>query len=408
MNSKLQAAILLVLFMLAGCSAPVATPTIQPSAQATNAPLLPTATITAIPSATSTPEADFPEGCINLNTTNYDPAALNGFLYVLGSFSEAHLLDPRTNQYLDVDKNGQSIFFPRLISPNKKYMLAEDDKYNYMLRTADQVIRTNLSIPVEWFFPRWLDNEHIAFLSTKAPKQDVIIFNPFTGEQQSIHLNLPNSYAVQINSFTTIFYYFIDPSLKRILYTGQSGRLILWDLETQKEMASLPSPAEIYLLPFAWSPDGTKYVTPWPEGSGEKPLANELYVFEMNGKLEELTNLNQKYAVADVELPTWSPDGRRIGFWLKIGSSDSNLLELRQWLAILDTQTLETTVYCLADKPRPSQAYHIVWSPDGQQLIVRFGSRLGGNLTPILVDLVHQTKAVINTQNMSVEDWMAP
>jgi WD40 repeat protein len=193
-----------------------------------------------------------------------------------------------------------------------------------------------------------------------------------------------------------------------VIYNNKDGGVVLWDLETNREMNSLWPLEETSFFPYQWSPDGTKFVTPRSD-TISATTNNELYMVNMmDGKLEELTHFNLKYPYASVHLPAWSPDGHHIGFWLRIGDSNSDPRKLRQWLAVLDTDTLETTIYCLADKPQSGPSSGIVWSPDGQQLIVTFGSQLDGTLTPILVDLVHQTKAVLDTQNMLVEDWMAP
>jgi hypothetical protein len=387
-----------------------ATQVIQPSSDTSNTKAPSTPTITVLPSATKRVEGGAPESCIDLNLTDFNPKSINGFLAVWDSNDATHLLDVRTKQFLDVDKNGNQIFSPHHISPNKKYLLAEDTTGDYfILRTADEVIRKNIPFEQDWLIPGWIDNEHVVFLSLKEPKQDVIILNPFTGEQDTIHVNIPDANIERFSSVYRVVYYFIDPTLKRVFYNDQVGNLILRDLGTQKEIISLPPNLYAsFLFSNVWSPDRTTMVTPWPERGALHPPANELYILNLDGKFEQLTKLNQKYAFANIEEPSWSPDGRHIGFWLRIGDGKSDPLKLRQWLAVFDTDSLETTIYCLADKLQPWEAGSVVWSPDGQQLIVNFGSRLDNTLESILVDLPHQTQAVINTQNMEVNDWMAP
>jgi Tol biopolymer transport system component len=156
-----------------------------------------------------------------------------------------------------------------------------------------------------------------------------------------------------------------------------------------------------------WSPGGTKIVTPWPKGATW--LANELVTIDMDGNTTKLTNFNESYSFANLEDPVWSPDGQHIGFWLKVSNADnSNPSDLRQWLAVVDTSSLETQIYCMAYSIPIYPAFSIVWSPDGQQLIANI--RLpNGDMQPTLVNLINQTQTIIDgTQGMRVKDWLAP
>ena len=406
MNPKLNLLLLFILCVSVSCSSFPATPEIQPTVQETNTPTAAASTITAMPSATLDP--DSPEGCINLKPVDFNPTEINGLLVLYDTNSIIHLLDPKTNQFVDIDKDGNRIFNATyILSPNKKYMLAGSPTSEYLiLKTADKEIITNVKIS-DSTQARWLDNEHVSYLSLKQPEQDLIVFNPFTGEQQTIHLDLPNAEIMEYSPSQRLVFYFIDPTLRRVIYNTKDGGVVLWNLETNKEMTSLAPPAESSFFSFQWSPDGTKFVTPFTDRFF---AANELYMFSMDGKLEQLTHFSQKYSYASVELPAWSPDGQHIGFWLRIGDSNSDPRKLRQWLAVLDANTLETTIYCLADNPQPGEFSEIVWSPDGQQLIVSFGSHLKNNFKSILVDLKRQTQAAFDfdAQNMAVYDWMAP
>lgn len=411
MKSKLGFLMSFILLMSVSCSPTSATHYVQATLPVSNTPALPVATLKTVPSPATVAKTGSPESCVNLNMIDFKSIEFTGYLLVSGSNSENHLLDPVTKQFLDVDQDENQIFTPLLLSPNNKYLLALPNEGDYfILRNANEVIRTNIPVLNDWVQPRWLDNEHMAFLSTKEPKQDVIVLSLLTGEWQSIRLDLPNAKIEQYAPSIKIAYYSMDPSLTRVFYNDRDGKLVLWDINAQKEIDSLSPPAyeAAFLWRHMWSPNGKRVVTPWPEGWGLNSLANELYVFDMDGKLKQWTNLNSKYAFANVEAPSWSPDGRHIGFWLKIGDSGSDSRKLRQWLAVLETNSLEMKVYCMADELRPWQAFPVVWSPDGNQLIVNFGSQLDGTLTPILVDLVRKTQAIIDTRNMLVEDWMAP
>ena len=201
----------------------------------------------------------------------------------------------------------------------------------------------------------------------------------------------------------------MDPSLKRVVYNDQSGRLVLWNLDVQKEMASLPLAADTTQFGAGgWSPDGRKFITISPgrfqlAPSGESiPAANELFMFDVEGNLTRLTHYNQDLLFANIDLPLWSPDNRRIAFWLTAGDDTSSPKNFQEELAIFDTSTLETKVYRSASTSGTHAS--LVWSPDGQQLIV---ANWDANLT--LVDLAHETKSVIpGTDATWAADWMAP
>ena len=387
------------------------TPVIPVSSQEANTPTLPSPTITVMPSATKN-ALDLPEDCINLKSVDFNPIEFNGLLTLFGTSSN-HLFDPKANQNLDIDESGNQIFYPGLISPNKKYVLVSThnngNNIYFDIRTADRIIRKDIQIPDSWIFGRWLNNEEMAFFSL-VPEEYVNIFNPFTGDTKKIRPELPNALVMDFSSLFKIIYYYIDPTLKRVIYGDQDGKLILWDIEARKEIVSLPalvkpngylaSPVEVF-HPFGWTQDGRKFVTPWPISESNQPLANELYVFDMSGELKKLTNLNKEYSFAEIDIPIWSPDGGRIGFALRIGKTDANPRKPDQWLAILDTSTLETKVYCLAIDTS------VIWSPDGQRLIINIDGTSRDHES-ILVDLINQTQTVINTNSMYVYDWLSP
>lgn len=407
MNSIRYIRVLFISLVLFSCSSPTASPNFNPTPEGTKfpaSPVQPTMMVTL--STTKAADTNLPEGCSDLVSISADPSKLEGLLYIRDGL-DYHLFDPKTKQLMG--PNGENTQpFNGIISPNKKYILAlistEEHERSYILRTVDQEIKSSILIPAKWIGDKWLDNEHVSFHNLLKPNE-VIIWNPFTGDQKSIPVSLPSPETVQIGPNGTLVYFDIDPTLKRVLFGDQNEHLILWDLESQKEMASLPAPAQAGgFLPSQWSPDGKAFATSWPFTK----QANELYVFHMSGNLTAITNLNEKYAFANTGAPVWSPDGHHIGFWVTI-SDDANVdpEELRQWLAILDTTTLETQIYCLPFSKPSLPAFPIVWGPDGQQLIANTRSS-NGDMKPTLVDLKEQTQSILDTGGMFVEGWMTP
>jgi len=424
-----KTASLIFIFMLLGCGSintPTVTSVTQPSIEVTKALPTPVPTVTAIPSATKNEETDLPESCINLTRTTLNSSAIEGLLIIMdwANWDTNYLFDPQAWQKMDVVDGGQKSFNAYLVSPNKENMLASismnDGKSYYVFKTPNKVSKINIPLPDNWIFSWWPDNEHMVFY-TLEPYEYLNSWNLFTGEVKRIKLHAPNAVDEYFAPGLNIVHAYSNSTLERVFYGSKDGRLILWNLQTNKEIASLPKPlqaegssAETFSPYYGgWSPEKEKLITPWPIWFGDmKPPANELYVFGMDGNTSQLTELNQKYAFANAEDPVWSPDGRQIGFWLKIGDGNSNPLGLHQWLAVFDTNIQETKVYCLANGIPTEHAWNIIWSPSGQQLIVNIDLP-NRNYSPVLVDLIHQTQSVLDlpdmgtvNPNMLVEDWI--
>jgi hypothetical protein len=415
MNTHKLVVTLLLSFILLGCSPAAVTPSIQANPTETNVTVTslpaPTATIAA-PSATLEP--DFPEGCINLKETPLDISALNGLLVVedWNNYND-YFLDLKSNQILDIEEKKQLSWdalttnvSTTKVSPNKKFIQAYLRGKNHdILGTVDEIIKTyDTQGQEDWNRGRWLDNERMFFQYWEYPHGDtIVIYNPFTGEQKEIQLELPSPYIVIDGGGRAAWVRAdIDPSLKRVLYNDKDERLVLWDLDTQQEIASLPAPTD--LSTGSWSADGTEFAIPWPSSTS---VATELFTMDVDGTVTQLINFNQKYPFANVDTwPSWSPDGRHIAFWLKISNvANADPKNLRQWLAITDKTTLDTQIYCLSPNKPPTHGGNIVWSPDGQQLIVNT-EVLSKEVKPVLVDLTHLTQTSLDTHGLWVTNWM--
>ncbi len=416
MKFKILTTILYISFMLFGCSPATITPSIQASPTETKA----TATTLPIPSVTVTPSAtlepDFPEDCVDLTEAPLNANELNG-LFVVVDYdfpnSNSYFLDPRSNKLLDIETQTQLSWnalttnvSTTKVSPNNKFMQAYLTGKNYdILRTVDEIIKTyDTQGQEDWNRGRWLDNERMFFQYWLVPNGGtIVIYNPFTGEQKNMRLDLPNPYIVHESLGKVAWVKAdIDPTLKRVLYNDKDERLVLWDLDTQKEIASLPSPMDV--TDGTWSPDGKEFAIPSPSSID---ALNELLIIDMDGTVK-ITSFNQKYPFANVSTrPSWSPDGRRIAFWLKINIANADPKTLRQWLAIIDTTTLETQIYCLSSGKPPTGGGSIVWSPDSTQVIVNTDA-LSEEVKPMLVDLTNLTQTELDTHGLRVTDWMAP
>ncbi len=417
MNSNKLIITLSIFFITFRCSPAAVIPNIQVGTTETAATPLPAQTETVVPSATLEP--DFPEGCVNLTETPLDTDLLNGLIITLDLDNfNYYFFDPKLNQLLSIEEKKQLLWdapeteiIVARVSPNKKIIQSSPAHKNYdFIRTVDKIIKTyNYPSPGDWNRGRWLDNEHIFFQYFEYPYGNTIVsYNPFTGEQKKIQLDLPNPYIV-IDSLGKVAWVKadVDPSLKRALYNDKDERLVLWNLDTQKEIAFVSSPTD--LLEGTWSPDGKKFAIPSPKQQTWKILtASDLFTINMDGTIRELTTFNQRYPFANVgDHPSWSPDGSRIAYWLQISNvANADTENLRQWLAITDTTTLDTQIYCMSPN-RPSSGSDIIWSPDSTQVIVNT-EILNKKVKPVLVDLIHLTQTTLDTHGLKVDDWIAP
>jgi hypothetical protein len=409
MNKHKLTITLLIFFMTFGCSPAVVTPSIQASQTevTSTATIPPTPSVTVASSATLDP--DIPAECVNLTETSLNSNVWNGFL-VLYDFDNdnVYFLDPKSDQLIDIEKQiplswdaPDTDVTSTRVSPNKKFVQAYVTGKDYhILRTVDEIINTYSDQGQEnWNGGRWLDNERMVFqnwLETPLGIYKIVIYNPFTGEQKNMQINLPDPSIVEDTGGR--FFWVkanIDPSLKRVLYNDKDERLVLWDLDTQKEIASLPSPTDV--TQGTWSPDGNKFAIPWLSPTYDP---TEYFIIDMDGKVKK-TSFNQKYPFANVESrPEWSPDGRYIAFQLKISNvANPNPDDLRQWAAIMDTTTLDTQIYCLSGG--------IVWSPDGTQVIID-NHVSNKEVKPVLVDLIQRTQTTLDTHGLPGVDWVAP
>ena len=207
-------------------------------------------------------------------------------------------------------------------------------------------------------------------------------------KEQSIVLNIPNPYYLLTPGGANILIASLNVDLTRVLFfdTNDGGRIIFWDIKSNKMLASLPyivstDPAKSDYppaLPFfdGWSPDGKQFVTTSPlrisDTTGE-PDVEELFRFDYDGQMTQLTHLSDVYHFVHITEPSWAPDGESIAFWLEVsGSADESIDKLPPQLVVLNSNTGEITDLCLSfGTPFYSAAASApIWSPDGKYLIV--------------------------------------
>jgi len=234
----------------------------------------------------------------------------------------------------------------------------------------------------------WLDGERlIESQNLITPDKIIRIYNPLTGEDQRITLNIPNPYYVTTPEGRNILIISINPELSRAVFfdTNDGGRIRFWNLTTNKGLTSLPflvstdpaNPNFVPALPFfnGWTPDGRRFLTTSPlkiSNESDAPTIEELFIINYEGQITQLTHFSDSYNFVRITNPTWSPDGGFIAFWLEIDNNvNQKINTLSQQLVLLNMTTGEIRNLCLSfgKDSYSSAAPEPIWSPDGKYLI---------------------------------------
>ncbi len=431
-DSKIPLIFCLIL-LLAGCAVPTQAPyppaTESPSATATIVPSptnspVPTATSTlrSTPIPTQTPtklsltptpvntvtNSDHPTGCIALKLSTKADFPASTTLLLEQNVVEYKLWDANTGAIQPVGEASRS--GPVILSPNRQYLVVEDCPENgcrFVLRTVSEIVNIfpKGELDALWM---WLDNDRILILK-KDPPYTIKLLNPFTGENKEIIPEFPNPFTISL-IIETLLPVAMDPSLRYAFYYSneEPQQMVLWDSKSQKALAQLPHKVRQFAgvdLFDAWSPDGKKFIATSP-ASGPNDR-NELFSIDLSGNITQLTHYTDQYSFASIAYMVWSPDGQRIGYWLRTDDSNADPIDLKEQLVIMDMATLEKQVYCPVDGIyyRP---YPIVWSPNSDQLVaITFNS--SGEVIPVLVDLNHNTISILEEiHGYWVNGWMTP
>ncbi len=263
---------------------------------------------------------------------------------------------------------------------------------------------------------RWLDNARllIGLLGNGQAPRTLLVLNPFTGERQRLLPDFPDIYSDYPlpeweNSGETIY----DPTLRYMVYpqnvpSGDHYLYTLWNLETQKPLALLPTLDFISKVP-RWSPSGEKFVVAAPV-EGIRSGVDELFSISRDGQITQLTHLTTYYSGAMEIQYRWSPDEHYLAFWFMNTDKPFAYPPSEQNLMILNMVTGEVTNYCIQGDyggpygTVPFIELPIIWSPDSQQLIVE--NRYAQDASHvILVDIVHGYATQI-AENMMPVGWM--
>jgi len=275
------------------------------------------------------------------------------------------------------------------ISPNRHWISFEvnriDDNGNVIERKLEILDalgqhKTAMSWEKNWGILReWLDNDNLYIEGYGTPPGTIFSIEPSVGTTKELiptFTDIYNDYPPAIwsavpNSELTLMLYPNSASIEESIgYT-------LWDMVAMKKIwhkDSRIAPS----VPPQWSPDYKKFAV----DIAADPIQDqsEIYVFDNLGQMIFQTDFGAKYSsIFFSRYMSWSPDGRYIATWIRLGTEDNQsehpslvLIDLNEGIAI--------NYYCLRSFGVGSD---IIWSNGGKWLITR-PDNIGGN---VLIDI---------------------
>lgn len=360
--------------------------TVMPSLAYTRKPTsTPTTTRTPTPIATITPEKTCPTRVTGLQPGFLSPGVIVfiesdrmtfvryiDYLYILSSQNpELHPFMEDLSQGIlgdfHVSPNGKWLAFGQEIRDGQRYI-------NSLIVTTSNAAERRI-IPWDeenwsYMIKGWLsDNQHLMIIPRYdhpvSRKDEVIIFNPFTGEQQRISPSFTygeNSFLVDGGWGTVGLDVVYDSTLTRVAYLEDDDTIILWDTENLRELWRFVEPVLMSREEPTWSPDGS-YLAVVDLVSDDNFLdrADEFQIVLADRYGAEVWR-SKTYPFYDkwyVSMHfSWSPDGKYLVFrWMVPEDGEQRTF-------LLDTAKMEVLDFCI-DGSFP------VWSPDSRQFIMR-------------------------------------
>lgn len=237
---------------------------------------------------------------------------------------------------------------------------------------------------------QWLDNQRLTFPLIQVehqPAYPVVVINPFTGEQVKLSSDYPGLQLSPSGTATSMDFNFsdvvYDPSLEHVIFPswgGEHNYIVLWNRQSNSEVARVENHSQVFGHYPLWSPDATQFAVPVVNTIRGDHIIEEWYSVSREGQVEQLTHFGDYFSDSDIgSASKWSPDGRKLAFWLEVSPSLCPGLNL----AVLDLDTKQVTNTCIfgnSDYAPPP-----IWSLDSRYIVV-VNARTESRQT-ILVDI---------------------
>lgn len=387
-------------------------------------------TLGAVEFLTATPES--PSSTILdkcLEITHFPTPRLQGVLAlqrtIRSTLKETLFLNLETGQEKFISKPDGEYFSHETVSPAGTFFAAEtfslsiDGEYPEYYQGPIVILDSSGNLIAEIPLAQssygitWLNKNEILMNYPYEDDNPVFLISPFTGTQKKIQPFITDIFHPSDTSFLEWGFYgthknVYDPQMTRALYpsSDENGpNVVLRDLESEIDLASFSTLSTHGNSP-TWSLDGEKIaialnVAPFVSG-GDLTFKYEIFVINRNGEKLLTTNFGDFSETTHILNLSWSPNGRYIAFWY---TNDKNRLFTNLQLAILDTETLTISRYCV-NSGDDYLRYPPIWSPASDYLILPYkASEQEETYSSLLLD-ISDGKAWIIKLNYEPLGWL--
>ena len=246
-----------------------------------------------------------------------------------------------------------------------------------IVESADwqQQIRIPMDMHLAYFGAYlWLDNQRLIFPLVQGEHQTaypVVVINPFTSEQVKLTSDYPDLHLSPAGPATSMDFNFsdvvYDPSLEYVIFPswgGEHNYIVLWDRQSNSEVAKVENHGQVFGHYPLWSPDAKQVAVAVVNREDNRDVVEEWYSVGRDGLVAQLTHFGDYFTSAEIDIANWSPDGRKLAFWLDVAPSLCPGLNL----AVLDISTKQVTDTCIpgvSDYAPPP-----IWSLDSRYIVV--------------------------------------
>jgi hypothetical protein len=334
-----------------------------------------TRTIAVTPTPTSLPEiSSVTRQCPTIDEKVQKDLKIEGILIFTPldneMWQQIYLMDMQTGQVSALLGDGDR-FFTLIVSPDSKWFAYSHSKDygHFIIMSSDQEVVIHIPREEEWGskLSAWPKMDTLLISKHAAGNPALFAVNPFTGESKDLPPLPDDIYDLIPNIYwQSMGYLSYDANLKYRVYPSNFAELVLQDLTTLDDIARLE--AFNYYANPRWAPNDRGFVfTNFTTTNNMGKVSNsELFLLDVNGNIEQLSDFKDYYPNAWIYYYTWSPDGKQIAYWIV-----DHEKQPASRLGVLDMDTKTAVDLCLTstgygDNLPP----RLFWSPDGKQLLV--------------------------------------